>query len=140
MEKIKALFVKYKEIILYVFFGGLTTVVNFVVYLGLKNLLGVPMVASNITAWAVSVLFAYVTNKLYVFESRDMTPRAIVRELVSFVAARLFSGVVDTGMLVVLVDFCHMNDVIVKIMAQVVVVILNYIFSKLWIFKKGKEE
>lgn len=135
-EKIKALYAKYKEIVLYVFFGGLTTLVNFVVYLGLKNLLGVPMVASNITAWAVSVLFAYITNKLFVFESRDMTPRAITRELISFVAARIFSGVVDTGMLVVLVDFFHMNDVIVKIMAQVVVIVLNYVFSKIWIFKK----
>ena len=114
----------------------MTTLVNFVVYLGLKNLFGVPMVASNIIAWAVSVLFAYVTNKIYVFESKDTSPRAILRELFSFVAARIFSGVVDTGMLVILVDYCHMNDLVVKIMAQVVVIVLNYVFSKLWIFKK----
>lgn len=136
IDKIKGLLTQYKEIVLYVFFGGLTTLVNFVVYLGLKNLFGVPMVASNIIAWVVSVLFAYVTNKIYVFESKDTSPRAILRELFSFVAARIFSGVVDTGMLVILVDYCHMNDLVVKIMAQVVVIVLNYVFSKLWIFKK----
>ena len=99
IDKIKGLLIQYKEIVLYVFFGGLTTLVNFVVYLGLKNLFGVPMVASNIIAWVVSVLFAYVTNKIYVFESKDTSPRAILRELFLLCGRPIFSGVVDTGML-----------------------------------------
>lgn len=122
-----------KELILYVIFGILTTLVNIAAYLFLVRVLNINYLISNVLAWFFSVLFAYVTNKIWVFESRNTN---IIKEISLFFGGRIFSGVVDTGMMYLMIDILTIDDVISKIFIQVVVVILNYVISKLIVFKK----
>ncbi len=132
----KASLKKRREIFLYLFFGALTTLVNLVVYFGLAKLLHVNEVLSNVIAWVVSVAFAYATNKVYVFESPARTRREVMREMTKFVQFRLLSGALDTGLFAICVTVLGWNDTAVKLVLQVVVIVLNYIFSKLWVFKR----
>lgn len=140
MNKIKALLIKYKEPILYLFFGGVTTLVNIVVYWVCRNLFKMPIIPADIIAWILSVLVAFFTNKKWVFESQDTSFKVMIREAVSFFAARLFSLGVDIVFLKITVDHFHLPDLAMKIAANVVVIILNYVFSKFLIFRKPKEE
>ena len=139
IERIKELYIKYKEIINYLFFGGCTTVVNFVSYYIPSNLLGIDEIVSNIIAWVVSVLFAYITNKIFVFESKDKDLKKNIKELISFVAAWLLTGALcDIGLFALMVKILKLNDIISKVTTQVIVVVVNYVISKLVIFKKEK--
>lgn len=131
----KALLLKYKEIILYLIFGGLTTFVNIVVYALCTKLFSINWEISNIIAWILSVLFAYVTNRKYVFESKSSN---IIKEMSSFFGFRLLSFVLDMGFMYLFVDMIQMDDMIAKIIVQVIVIVLNYVFSKLFIFKKSE--
>lgn len=140
MEKIKQLYEKYKEIINYLFFGGCTSIVNFVSYYIPARILGINEIVSNIIAWVVSVLFAYITNKIFVFASKNGSFKETMKEFFSFVFARLFTGALcDVGIFALMINVLGINDIISKITTQVLVVVLNYIFSKLVIFKKNKE-
>lgn len=136
IDLIKKYFTKYKELIMYVFFGGLTTLVNIVSYWLIADVLHVNYLVSTVIAWVISVLFAYVTNKIWVFESKSTKAGEIIKEVALFFAFRALSGLFDLGAMYVMVDLMHINDLIAKIAANVVVIILNYIFSKLVIFKK----
>lgn len=152
MLKIKELFNKYKELILYVIFGVLTTLVNFGVFWVFTKVLGEKLyLLNNATAWVAGVIFAFVTNKLFVFESKSKKPGVVLKELAEFTGARLFSfGVEEGGMLLFIsvlglgeksiniLGFTLTGQFIVKIALAVVVVILNYFFSKFIIFKKKK--
>lgn len=152
MKKIKELILKYKELIVYVIFGGLTTVVNLVVFTLSGFALGDERyLVSNVIAWLAAVIFAYITNKLWVFESKSWSVRVLVKEIPSFFAARVFSFLLEEFGLYVFVDLLSFKDISLKIFTleiggeliakailAVVVVILNYIFSKLVIFKKKK--
>lgn len=146
----KRLFEKYKELITYVVFGVLTTLVNFVCFWLFNKILGEKLyLLSNIIAWVISVIFAYVTNKLWVFESKSWKPSVIGREIPEFVGARVFSLLIEEGGLWLFVDVLNFDKfgftlfgfdvtgkLIAKVVLAVIVVILNYIFSKLVIFKK----
>lgn len=140
---------KYREVILYIFFGAVTTLVNLVVFKLCNILLGSEWyLVSNAIAWAAAVLTAFFTNKLWVFESRSWAPAVLWRELPSFVGARVFSFLIEEAGLFIMIDLMHLDawsftrwiDVtgedISKVFLQVVVLVLNYIFSKLVIFKK----
>jgi len=140
MDKLKQLYVKHKEMVLYVFFGGLTTVVNIAV-----NALSVYLLAfagietatiPAAIAWVVSVVFAYITNRKWVFESKKTAPKEVMREVLSFFGFRFFSGVIDVLFMYLTVDVLLLSNSWMKLLSNVVVVILNYIFSKLFIFKK----
>ena len=135
-DKLKALYLKYKSIIAYLFFGGCTTLVNVVVYQLGYNVLGISNVVSTIVAWLLSVLFAFVTNKLWVFESKSFSVDALRRELPSFFAARLLTGLLDLLIMYITVDKLQLNALLWKILSNIVVIILNYIASKLFVFKK----
>lgn len=132
----KKLYFRYKEIILYVVFGALTTAVNYGSYALLAHGAGFSVAASNGIAWILSVLFAFVTNKLLVFESRSLRLAKVMRELVSFIACRLLSGLLDMGIMIVFTQIVHFNDLIVKLASNVLVIIINYILSKAFIFSK----
>ncbi|MEE3490153.1 MAG: GtrA family protein [Methanobrevibacter sp.] len=121
-----------KELMMYFIFGVLTTVVNFVVYLLFARFLNVNYLISNVLAWFFSVLFAYVTNRIWVFESKNSN---ILKEMSLFFGGRIFSGVVDTALMYLLIDILAVGDVISKIIIQVIVVILNYVISKIIVFK-----
>lgn len=136
IRKIKALLVKYWEVLTYLFFGVLTTVVNYLVYLPVYNKLGLSAALSNAVAWVVAVAFAYLTNKPFVFKSHDWSAKTVVPELTKFVSCRVASGVAETVILLVTVDLLHWNGNIWKLITSVLVVILNYIGSKLIVFRK----
>lgn len=121
-----------KELILYVVFGVLTTVVNIIAYVVFAKYLNVDYIISNIIAWFLSVLFAYITNRIWVFESKSDN---ILREISLFFGGRLFSGVVDTSLLYLMVDILLIGDFVSKVVTQIIVVVLNYVISKLVVFK-----
>ena len=150
MNTIKKLIIKYKELIIYVIFGACTTLVNFITYKLFNVLLGVEYyLVSNIVAWFVSVVFAYITNKLFVFESKSWNVKVVAREVPSFFTARVFSFLVEESGLFLLVDILGMKNfgmdvfgfyvsgnMISKVLLAVVVVVLNYFFSKFVVFRK----
>ena len=127
------------EIVAYLVFGVLTTVVNIVVYWLAAHPLGIKTVPSSVIAWIAAVAFAYVTNRIWVFHSETTETAGVIKEVVSFFSCRLATGVIDWVFMYVTVDLLHYNDVIMKIIANVIVIILNYIASKLWIFRKPKK-
>lgn len=122
--------------LLYIFFGVLTTVVNILSFGLLRDVLHWELLTANTLAWVLSVAFAFLTNKLFVFQSKSFEARLLVRELVSFVGARLFSLAVDTAGMWLLVNVLTWNDWLAKILMNVIVVVINYVFSKLFIFKR----
>lgn len=135
-DSVRALLRRHRELISYVFWGVMTTAVNYAAYFLLRNALHVQLVAGNITAWAVSVLFAYFANKLFVFASRDWAWRVALRELWQMVASRLFSLGLETGILWLFVERLQLNEPAVKLCANVLVVVVNYVLSKFVIFRK----
>lgn len=140
MKKVMELYQKYKEVIHYLIFGGLSTVVNFVSYFIAARVIGIEEVTSSAISWFCAVLFAYVTNKLFVFESKTETKKAMVKEMVTFFLARILSGILcDVGSFALMVRVFHVNDIFAKIVTQVMVVVVNYVFSKLFIFRKNGE-
>lgn len=141
MAKLIELFKRYKEIILYLIIGGLTTVINIVVYWVCATPLAIGTVASNIIAWVVSVLFAYFTNKIFVFESKSFAPSVFFKELFLFVLARVGTGALDTGIMYLFVDVLCLNDyeMWIKIGSNVLVIVLNYVLSKLIVFRKKRQ-
>lgn len=137
MDKIKEQYFKYKEIINYLVFGGLATVVNFVTYFIVARLMGIDEVLSSGISWFFSVLFAYITNKLFVFESKTDGIKAVLIEMGSFFLARIVSGILcDVGTFALMVKVFNINDLFAKVVTQIMVVIVNYVFSKLIIFRK----
>lgn len=136
MEQIKALIKKYWDVLTYLVFGVLTTVVNYIVYLPLLNVAGLSAALSNIISWAAAVAFAYLTNKPFVFRSNDWSLKTVIPELTKFISCRIASGVMETVILLITVDLLGWNGNIWKLLTSVLVVILNYIFSKLIVFRK----
>ena len=120
-------------------FGGVTTVVNYGVFVLCGHVFHLGVVPSNIIAWILAVIVAFVTNKLWVFESKSMKAKTVGKEFGEFVVARLLTLVIETLLLWIFVDKLHVNDLIMKIITNVIVVILNYVFSKFFIFKTKKQ-
>ena len=127
------------ETVSYLFFGVVTTAVNWIVYYGL-DLLGVNYLIAQVIAWIAAVIAAYVTNRRYVFHSTVTDPPGIVKEFSGFVGARILSFLIETFILWLFVDRIGVSELIVKIPASVLTVILNYIFSKLFIFKNSEKK
>lgn len=136
IEKIKALVVKHWEVLSYLFFGVLTTVVNYVVFALAVQLLSVSATVGNVIAWVVAVAFAYLTNKPFVFRSHDWSAKTVVPELGKFLSCRIGSGVMETVIIMIAVDILGGNKYLWKLLTNVLVVILNYIGSKLLVFRK----
>lgn len=151
MQKIKDIYFKYKEIILYIIFGVLTTVVSFVSYGILTKLIHLQseiagIAVANVISWICAVLFAFVTNKIWVFESRTGELKAVLSEFWKFVAARLLTGALE-WFGVPLMVYIGLNQTVFgvkgmlsKLTVSVAVVILNYVFSKIFVFRKKKSE
>ena len=125
-----------KETISYVIFGILTTIINLISYYFFSNIISINYLISNIISWIISVSFAYVTNKLYVFNSKDKNKDVVIKEFIKFVNCRLTSGVIEMILLFLLVDMIKVNDIISKFVIGVIVVVLNFIFSKIFVFQK----
>ena len=136
MKKLRDLVQKHWEVLVYLFFGGLTTVVNYLVYLPCYNWWGISSSVSNMIAWVVAVAFAYLTNQPFVVRNHDWSAKTVVPELTKFVACRVGSGALETVILLVTVDWLAWDGNIMKLVTSVLVVILNYIASKLLVFRK----
>lgn len=138
MDKLKELLEKYREQVAYVFFGGLTTLVNIVSYYVADSLLHMATVPATAVAQILSVLFAYVTNKKYVFKSETHGANELLREMGSFFACRAVSFVLDIGIMWLTVDNLGWPNMLMKIISNVIIIVVNYVASKLLIFNKGK--
>lgn len=151
MNFIKQLFIKHKEIIMYLIMGGGTTVVNWCSYALFVSILptansDMKVLLSNIISWILAVIFAYITNKIWVFESYSWKPKFIIKELTLFVSTRFLTGLLEIFGVPILIKIglnqtiFGIEGMISKIFVSILVVILNYIFSKLIIFKKTEEK
>ena len=133
-----------KETVSYLIFGVLTTIINIVVF-GISEDFLMPFMSdtaaaltANVIAWVLSVAFAFITNKLFVFESKSMSVKVIIKELYSFVIARLLSLAFDEAFMMVAIKF--MDSMLAKIISNVFVVIINYVLSKFFIFKNKNKQ
>lgn len=136
MAKIRALIQKYYDVLAYLFFGVLTTAANYLVYLPCYNLLHFSAAVSNVIAWAFAVAFAYLTNKPFVFKSHDWSAETVIPELGKFVGSRIASGALETAIIFITVDLLSWNGNVMKLFTSVLVVVLNYVASKLLVFRK----
>ncbi len=148
LKRFEPFYREHKEVLLYLLFGGLTTVVSVIFYalpmmalnFGEGNILGLhidfDVTIANIISWICAVTFAYVTNRAWVFENKAHGGGAVAKECAAFFAGRLFTLVVETVLLNLCVSALGMNDLIAKILVSIVTIILNYIISKLIVFKK----
>ena len=121
-----------RELVLYVVFGTFTFLVNIVTYFLFQSVMGINYLVSNVLAWFFSVLFAYITNRTWVFESKSPE---ILKEMSLFFGGRIFSGVVDTVLMYLFIDVLVLGNTFSKIVVQIIVIVLNYVFSKLIVFK-----
>ena len=128
----------FKQIILYGICGVLTTLIDIIAYWAVSRVFGVSVVTSTVIAWLVAVFFAYWSNRKYVFESKATSFFAIIFEAVYFFACRIATGVLDVVIMYLFADLAGLNDVIVKTVSNIIVIILNYVASKMFIFKERK--
>ena len=136
MKKIRALIEKYYNIISYLFFGVLTTGVNYLLYLPCYNLWGFSGSVSNVIAWIFAVAFAYLTNKPFVFKSHDWSAGTVIPELTRFVGCRMGSGALETAIIWLTVDILAWNGNVMKLATSVIVIVVNYLASKLLVFRR----
>ena len=134
--RISTLLQRYKSQILYLFFGGCTTLVNVVVYGVCAHMAALSTTLSTAVAWGAAVLFAYLTNRTWVFESKARTAPDILREAWSFLLCRLATGALDLAIMYLCVDRLGLPDIPVKVLSNLLVIVLNYVASKLIIFSK----
>lgn len=131
-------FRQYKETLLYLVFGILTTIVNIGTYILLTRTIEIDFKYANIIAWLVSIIFAYLTNKFFVFNSKETQKKILIKEFTSFVGCRVFSLLIEMILMYIMIDLLLVNDVVVKIITNISVIVLNYVLSKLIIFKNKK--
>ena len=140
-EKLGILWRKFvnRETVSYLVFGVLTTLVDWLVY-PLMRWLGHSVAVSSTASWAAAVLFAFITNKLFVFKSFVFRPEPLAKEFVSFVSCRALTGLFTIGAMVFIVDIMGWNEWIGKVAVSAISLVLNYIFSKLFIFRKDAKK
>lgn len=131
---------KYKDVIPYLFFGVCTTLVNVVVFWICAHMLSFNTMISTVIAWILAVLFAYVTNRKWVFYSTAKTHKEIIMEMLYFFGCRLATGIIDWACMYIYVELLNWNDVVVKFSANVFVIILNNFASKVVILRKQGEK
>ncbi len=138
LKKFVEWYLSHQEGMRYLVFGALATLVNIVVYDVFFYLFKVPNATSNIIAWIVAAVFAYFTNKMCVFNSKVSTKKALLYEIVSFFGCRFLTLIIDEAIMIVTVDKLLWNAALMKVLSNIIVIILNFVFSKVIIFKKGK--
>lgn len=138
MKRAKKIYNRYKEYILYVVFGGFTTIISWGVFYVCTHIIKMDVVPGNIISWILAVAFAYATNRKWVFESKARGLRPILKEIIEFTAGRLVTLGIETAALWLTVDILKWNDMVMKILISIIVLILNYVFSKFIAFRQGK--
>ena len=140
VEFFKRNFIRYRSMILYLVFGVLTTFVNVFTYWLLAHPMHLDMMLSTVLAWIAAVFFAFFTNRKWVFESKTSDSVGIAKEIVRFFSCRLATGLVDMAIMFIFVDVMAFSDVVIKMFANVVVIVLNFVASKFFVFKKEKQQ
>lgn len=140
MELIIKIYKKYKEAIDYLFWGGVAFVLSMVLFYLFANVMDIYEQIANILSWIICVIFTYFTNRIFVFQSKIKGLKNIFNEFKDFVVARLLTLVMENIILFVMIDLLTINNMISKLVGQFVVIVSNYILSKLWIFKKEKDK
>lgn len=135
MSRLFELIKKNKQILMYLIFGVLTTAVNVVAYWAFAHPVALNTELSTALAWVVSVIFAFVTNKLFVFESKASASRTLIYETVTFFGSRVLTGLLDVGIMYLFVTVLSVNDLVMKVASNIIVIVLNYVLSKLIVFK-----
>ena len=135
MRKLGELIQNHRDMIVYLFFGVLTTLVNYIAFFVLFNIVKFSGLLSNIISWAVAVVFAFLTNKPFVFRSNDWSSAIVIPELFKFIGCRTGSGLLETAIIYLTVDVLSWNGNLMKILTGILVVILNYFSSKKIVFK-----
>lgn len=136
MNWIRRMFRKYKEFIFYGFFGLGATLINIFSFFLFRQAVGIDMIVSNVLAWTLAFVFAFITNKLWVFESKDWKSQTAVKEMIHFLAVRLATLALDTFCMWLMVHVLAVNDLASKILVNILVIVVNYAASKFWIFRK----
>lgn len=131
-------YIRHKEVLLYLLFGGLSFVLNIVLFAWLARVIGLNALVANVIDWFACVLFQYITNKLWVFDGKTDNAAALLKQIASFFGGRVFTLVVEEAILAVFISLLHQNELAVKLIAQVVVIVLNYIISKKLVFAGAK--
>ncbi len=131
---------KHKEGLLYLFFGGVTTLVSFAVFWLFEGPLGLDALVANLISWVVAVAVAYITNRIWVFAEHARGARGILLEILSFYLSRVATFLIEEAILLVFVTWLALPAMPVKIAASILVVLLNYVFSKIFVFRKKKQE
>lgn len=134
----KNIYNKYRDVIPYLLFGICTTLVNIITYWGFSNIIKLPVMSSTVLAWIAAVLFAYYTNRKWVFHSEAKGFNEILIEIIKFFSCRLLTGVIDWLIMFVFVSYLHYNDMLIKTVANIIVIVLNYVASRLVIFNSSK--
>lgn len=142
IELVKTMYRKYEEAVNYLFFGFLAFLVNMIAYAAAAKVLGADnekvmlvLIATSF-AWIVAVLFAYWTNRTFVFKSKITDKAGVSKEFFTFVGARVVTGVMELAIMYIMVDIADIDDMIAKFVCNIIVIVSNYVFSKLWVFKK----
>ncbi len=138
MRKIRDFCRNHREIILYLVFGGLTFLVSTLTYALFNVGLGIHELIANIFSWIFAVTFAYITNKIWVFQSRNLGAGKTVIEGIKFFGGRVFTFAVEELILFIFITRMHFNSILIKVIAQIVVIVLNYVISKLFVFRKNR--
>lgn len=138
MKFIRNLYEKYKEAIDYLFWGGVAFVLSMVLFYIFANVMNLYEQIANILSWIICVIFTYLTNRTFVFQSKVSGAKNIFKEFKDFVTARLLTLVMENVILFVMIDMLSVHNMIAKLVGQFVVIVSNYFLSKLWIFKKEK--
>ena len=129
------LYKKHEEGINYLIFGFLAFVLNYILYFVFADTLAMHYMAATVLSWVLTVVFAYWTNRTFVFKSQNKDKKAVVTEFLSFIGARVATEVLEIGLMYLMVDLLSINDKISKLVCQVLVILANYVLSKIWIFK-----
>lgn len=127
---------KYKEAISYLFWGFVSFIISIASFYFLANICCLQALIANVISWIICVLFAYATNRTLVFKSQNNDMRSIGREFIQFISARVGTLILEELILFIGITCLHGDNMIVKLIGQVFVIILNYVLSKIWIFKK----
>lgn len=150
LKKLEPFYKAHKEVLMYLFFGGCTTVVSIITFAIGRKMFGshdvdmaglafdAGLIAANVFSWICAVTFAYITNRIWVFSDKAHDTPGIVKECAAFFAGRLFTLVLETILLELAISKIGMNDMVAKVIVQIVTIVLNYVISKLFVFKKQK--
>ncbi len=130
---------KYEEIINYLIVGVLTTLISVLSYALFAKVFHIHYMVSNIISWILSVLFAYITNKKYVFKSTVIEKKAVLKEMIDFFKYRILSFLIDVSLMYMFVSLLKVDDMISKVLVQILIIILNYVFSKIFVFKESQK-